>query len=199
MKKIWDRQSNQALYAIDEEALHNKVLKKKDKAVRMAGRSEKVMIKSLLFGFTIIAGASVYKSDYELFASLLAVVMLLMAGLIYSKRRKRLAWQNTFDRSVLGDMDKAIANARYQVQLSKFSRSVYIVVATLTVASVVDTVDEWWKGAVISVFFVATYFAARWEHKTFYVSQRNNLEAMRDKLERLQSEEPQNMEPDQYI
>ena len=199
MKKIWDAQSNQALYAIDEEALHKRVLKKKERAAKIASRSELIMIRALLISFSIIMGASIFKSKYDLVPLVLAAVMLVMAFLIFMRRRKRLAWQNTFDQSILGDMEEAIANAEYQVRFSHMGKWIYVVVAVLSVAALVDTIEEWWKGALVSLFFIVGFFAAKWEHQTFYVSQKRNLEAMRDKLEDLQNEEPQTTDFDQYI
>lgn len=199
MKKIWDTQSNQAMYAIDESALHDRVINKRNKAARIASRSEKIMIKALLFGATVIVSASVYKADYELIPLVLAAVMLGTAVFIFLRRQKRLNMQNTFDNSILGDIDLAIANAEYQVRLSSMGKGLYFIVAILSVASVVDTLDEWYKGAFLSIFFIVGYFGARWEHNTFYVTQKRNLESMREKLINLRGQDPLADEEDELL
>lgn len=182
MKKIWDEQSQKALYVFDEEALHNRVIQRKNKAAAVAGRSEQLMMGSLVFCTLVILGASLIKSDFQLFPSLLAVITMVLAGVIYLRRQQRLNHQNTFDKSILGDMNAAIAHADFQVRLSAMGKWIYLVVALLSIASVVDEWAEWYKGALLLLFFVAGYFGARWEHKTFYVSQKQKLEHMREKL-----------------
>lgn len=182
MKKIWDTQSNQTMYAIDETALRNKVSQKRKKSARIASRSESVMIKSLVFSTLVILGASIYKSEYDVMPLVLSAVMSVVAVFIFLRRRKRLSLQNSFENSILGEIELAITNAEYQVRLSSLGKWLYLVVALLSVASVVDTLDEWYKGAILLIFFVVGYFGARWEHNTFYVSQKTNLVKMKEKL-----------------
>lgn len=188
MKKIWDTQSQKTMYAIDEEALHKRVVKRKEKAERVADRSEKIMIGSLVFAFSILIGSSLYKGEYDIVPLLMAFFMLGAAIFIFIRRQKRLGMYASFDRSILGDINHAIANATYQVRLSQGAKSLYIVVGILTVLSVVDTLDEWYKGASVALLFILGYFGARWEHKTFYVSQKRSLEEMREQLQNWQNE-----------
>ena len=110
--------------------------------------------------------------------------MVVMATLLYKKRSKRLLWQNTFDRSILGDLDEAIANAEYQLNFLKWSRNLFLLVATLTVVDVFS-LEAWWKSTLVISFFIVVYFLAKWEYRIFYLSQRNNLLEMREKLNKL--------------
>ena len=189
MKKIWDAQNGQTLYAIDEEALHKRVLKKKDKSARLANMSELMLIGSLIFSTGIIMSAAIYKSKFDLLPMGMALMMAIVAVMIYMRRRKRLSWQNNFENSILGDMNQAVANANYQVKLSQSVKWLYLAVAILSVVGVVDAAEEWWKGALVAAFFIIVMYAARWEYRTFYVSQKKGLEKMRDKLTALQNEE----------
>ncbi|MBO6762618.1 MAG: hypothetical protein JJ909_16800 [Roseivirga sp.] len=99
-----------------------------------------------------------------------------------------MSWQNGFENTMLGDIDQAIANASYQVALSKSSRWLYLTVSVFAVLSVFNEASEWWKGLLVTLFFIVGYFAARWEHKTFYVSQKRRLESVRKKLLQFQEE-----------
>lgn len=185
MKKIWDAQSNKTMYAIDESALHNKVISKRKKSARIAGRSERIMIGALLFSTIIILGASIYKAEYDVMPLVLSAVTFGVAILIFFRRRERLKQQGNFENSISGDIELAISNAEYQIRLSALGKWLYLVVALLSVASVVDTLEEWYKGAFLLLFFIVGYFGARWEHRTFYVSQKTSLLKMRDKLQEL--------------
>ena len=199
MKKIWDAQNGQALYAIDEEALHKRVLNKKDKAAKIANLAEWILIGSLLFSTGIIMTAAIYKSKFEWAPMLMAAMMVTVAIVIYVRRIKRLSWQNTFDNNILGDIEQAVANANSQVQLSKAMRWIYIAVAVLSVLGVVDNISQWWIGALVALFFGLVYMAARWEHRTFYVSQKKGLEEMRDKLANWQESDTDTTEYDGLI
>ncbi len=183
MKKIWDAQNGQALYAIDEEALHNRVLNKKDKAAKIASWTEWMLIGSLLFSTGIIMTAAIYKSKYEMVPMAMAALMAIVSAIIYQRRVKRLSWQNNFENSIIGNMDQALANADYQVKLSRSVRWLLLAVAGLTVAGLIASGAQWWTGALVALFFVVVYYGARWEYRTFYVSQKKNLQDMRNKLE----------------
>ena len=187
MKKIWDEQSQQSMYAIDEEALSKKVIKKRHKASFIANRTEILMIGALLIASAMVWAATIYTGELQLLPLGLSGFMVIMAILLYRKRVKRLSWQNTFDQTILGDLDEAIANAQYQLNVSKWSRNLFFVVAGLTVVDVFS-VESWWKAVVVSGFFVIVYFLAKWEYRTFYLSQKNELKSMKDKLISLEND-----------
>ena len=181
MKKIWDEQNQQSLYAIDEEALRKKVIKKRNKASAIANRSEVFIIGSLLISSSVIMGASIFSAQVQFLPSALCVFMLVMAGLLYAKRHKRLSWQNTFDKSMLGHLEEAIANAEYQLQIAKWSKLMLFVVAGISIVDVFYFAG-WWESLLVLAFFITVFFLAKWEYRTFYLSQRNGLVQMRDKL-----------------
>lgn len=187
MKKIWDEQRQQSMYAIDEEALSKKVIKKKHKASFIANRTEILMIGALLISSAMVWGATIYTQELQLLPLGISGFMVIMAILLYRKRVKRLSWQNTFDQTILGDLDEAIANAQYQLNVSKWSRNLFFVVAGLTVVDVFS-IESWWKAVLVSGFFVIVYFLAKWEYRTFYLSQKNELKSMKDKLISLEND-----------
>ena len=44
LKQVWDSQNNELLYAINEQALHNRILSKKKQAYHITNVSELLMI-----------------------------------------------------------------------------------------------------------------------------------------------------------
>ena len=193
MKKIWDAQNGQALYAIDEKALHNKVIAKKNKAAQTANKMELTLIGSLLVASGMIWWAMLMKSSFELVQVVFASLLLLVAAAIFLSRRKRLAWQNSFENSMLGDLEQGLANARYQVNLSKAAGFLYLTVAGFAVVSVFQEVADWWKSALVLLLFGFGYFASRWEHRKFYVGQKKNLTVMKEQLLRMENDLPENI------
>ena len=55
--------------------------------------------------------------------------------------------------------------------------SIFLIVFAVLFSFVLEN-----KGAFLLAFFIVGYFGARWEHKTFYISQKNGLLKMREKL-----------------
>lgn len=194
MKKIWDAQNGQAMYAIDETALHNSVIKKKAKARKTAGLTEIIFIGSCLLAGTIVLVPTIVKNEFSISGVLMMIVLYFTAGFIAHKRSKRLKSQDKFDKSMLGDLDNAIATADYQVNFSKTSRYYLSAVVLLSLSSLLEANSPWWVILLAAVFFAVVAMAAKWEYKTFYASQKNDLRAMREKLVSMeddeQSEEP---------
>lgn len=192
MKKIWDAQNGQAMYAIDETALHNNVIKKKNKARRTADLTEKVFIGANIVAGLMIVVPTIIKEHFSISGSLMAVMMFFTAGYILNKRKKRLASQDNFEKTVIGDLDNAISTADYQVNFSKSSRYYLLAIVLLSLSSLIESGAPWWVMLLIIVFFVVCYIAAKWEYKTFYASQKKDLRAMREKLESMEDDEPEN-------
>ncbi|OEK05400.1 hypothetical protein [Roseivirga misakiensis] len=191
MKKIWDAQNGQAMYAIDETALHNRVINKKQKARRTADLTEKIFIAANFIASAMIIVPTIIKNKVSVSGILMAIVMLVSAGYIIHRRNKRLKTQDNFDESILGDLDNAIATADYQVKFSKTSRFYLLSVVVLSMTALLESGTPWWVLALVAVFFFVTYIAARWEHRTFYASQKRDLRAMREKLVNMENEEPE--------
>jgi cation transport ATPase len=192
MKKIWDAQDGQALYTIDEKALHNNVIAKKKKSAQTANNMELTLIGSLLVASGMIWWAMLRNSSFQLVQVVFASLLLLVAAAILISRRKRMAWQNSFENSMLGDLEQGLANASYQVNLSKAAGFLYLLVSGFAVVSVFNEVADWWKSALVLLLFAFGYFASRWEHSKFYVSQKKNLTAMKEQLMRMENGDPEN-------
>lgn len=190
MKKIWDAQNGQAMYAIDETALHNRVITKKKKARRTAGLTEIIFIGSCLLAGTMVLLPTILKNKFSISGVLMIVLLYFTAGFIAHKRSKRLKSQDKFDKNMLGDLDNAIATADYQVNLSKTTRFYLLAVIVLSLSALLESNSPWWVIVLAAIFFAVTYMASRWEHRTFYASQKTDLRAMREKLVSMENEEP---------
>lgn len=192
MKKIWDAQNGQAMYAIDETALHNNVIKKKNKARRTADLTEKIFVAANIVAGLMIVVPTIIKEHISISGSLMAVMMFFTAGYILNMRKKRLASQDNFDKSLIGDLDNAISTADYQVNFSKSSRYYLLAIVLLSLSSLLESGAQWWVILLVIVFFTVTYIGAKWEYRTFYASQKKDLRAMRDKVESMDDDEPEN-------
>ena len=65
IKKIWDSQNKEYMYAINEQALHNRILTKKNKATRTTDVSELLlMITNVGAGFLILPSTAAWWLDH---------------------------------------------------------------------------------------------------------------------------------------
>ena len=181
MKKIWDKQNNQPLFIINEQAMHNRVLNKKRSASHIANISELLLI-------IVNAGVGVWmlwlaltKSGGNLFLYLMAGWMLLTLAYIMTGRIRRKKTENKFDRSMLGDLEHALANATYQVRLSQLMRWNNLPISLFLLIGFWENGKPLWIIAAVLIFFSLVHYASGWEHN-IYKSRKSELESLKRKL-----------------
>lgn len=182
MKKIWDVQNNEPLYAINEPALHRMIIAKKNRARHITHVSELLLIIVNFSVGSLIVGLSVYKPNGNFYALLLAVWMLISGCCYAIARARRLNGSRKFDRSMRGDLAYGLSVATYQVKLSQFGRWGLIPFALFTTLSVWEEGKSAWSIAGVLIFFLLTAIGSRWEHK-FYKRRKRELEILKSKLE----------------
>ncbi len=182
IKKVWDSQNDEAIYGINEKALHNRILTKKNKAYHITNASELLAIVANLGGGGFMLAVSLYKESANIFLFLLVAWMFVTALYVFISRARRIKAEHTFDRSVLGDLRHAIAVATYQVRLSFLLRWNIVPIGLLIILSIWDGGRSVWLAIGIMIFlFIANYFAG-WEH-SFYKSRKRELETLLSKLD----------------
>lgn len=181
MKRIWDTQNNEHVYAINEEALHRRVKAKKSRAAHTANISEIILIVSNLVAGGMLVASKIIPQQANIFTYLLAAVMFIAAAYVIISRYRRHQWQNRFDLTMLGELEQAIANATYQVRLSQTMRWYILPVAALTLLAIWYNDISAWKWLLILAFFALGYFATGKEHN-YYASNKRRLEQLREML-----------------
>lgn len=181
MKRIWDTQNNEYVYAINKEALLRRIIAQKKRASHIVGSSEMLLVMANIIAGSLIIIATVLSNNENLFATLLCALMFLTAGFIMVGRYRRLKWQNQFELSIDGYLRHAISNATYQVWLSQIIHWFTLPVAIFTLLSMWSSEAETWKMISVVGFFILVFFASRKE-LDLYLSRKNKLEVMRSKL-----------------
>ena len=181
MQKIWDTQNNQPLYTINEEALHNRIVTKKSQSIHIAGFSE-----WLLMIVNMAAGAFIFGTNWVqhnwVFMYLLAAWMFGSAIYVLVSRLRRLKDQQRFDRTMLGDLQHALAAASYQVRLAQIMRWNVVPVALLIVLGIWESGKPVWLSVVICIFFILTFYASGCE-LNIYKNKKKELEILQHKLQ----------------
>lgn len=181
MKKIWDSQNNETLYAINGRALHNRILSKKKRAGHIANISELLLIIvnggagiiMLVLGWT--------KSGGNLFFYLMASWMLLTMLYMLVSRIRRKREGSKFDRTLLGDLNHALATATYQVRISRLMRWNNLPILILLLLSFWENGKGIWGIVLVIILFSLTYFLSGWEH-SIYITRKNELTTLYKKL-----------------
>jgi hypothetical protein len=185
LQKIWDMQNNQPLYAINENALHNRIVSKKDHINHIARFSEWLLIITNTAAGIIILGSSIFSNHkHIIFMYLLAAWMFASALYALVNRIRRISEQQRFDRSMLGDLQHAMAAASYQVRLSGIMRWNIFPIGVLILLSFWETGKQGWIALVIAPFIILVFYASRWEHK-IYKSKKHELEILLKKLQQV--------------
>lgn len=182
MKKIWNEQSNEAFYGINEKALHDRILSKKKTAFHITNISELLWIIGNSVAGCFILGISVLKPEVNIFMYLLAIWMLGSGLYVLVCRIYRIRTSHHFDRSMRGDLLHAIAMATYQVRFSQLGRWSILPVGIFVLLGVWEGGKPLWLIIGILIFFMLINFATAWEHN-IYKAKKNELEVLQSKLE----------------
>lgn len=181
LQKIWDAQNNQPLYAINEKALHNRILSKKKQGLHITNTSELLSIIVNAGVGCFIFGVNYFKHSGNIFMYTLSAWMFICALYLLVSRLRRKKANQKFDRSISGDLDHAISLAAYQVRLSQMLRWNILPIGILIVLGVWDN-GKFWFAVGMVMFFLLTAYATRWEHN-IYRRKKRELEILKSKLD----------------
>lgn len=184
LQKVWDKQNNEPLYVINEEALHRRVQSKKRAAAKKANWMEMILIGANLLAGSILLWAVLFKGkEHETFIYVMIPVMLLVPFYLLYKRAQRKKSENKFEHTLLGDIEHALSNAAYTVTLSRTGQFYFFGIAALTMLSLIFDKNASIGSIIgISILFVLGIYASRWEHN-FYVRKKKELETLKEKME----------------
>jgi hypothetical protein len=182
LQKIWDTQNNEPLYAINEKAMHKYIISKRNQAGHITNISE---LLSIVVNFAVaafVAGMQLVSKHGNIFMYLMAAWVAITACYVLVNRRRRLKGQHNFERSLLGDLNHAIAMATYQVRLSQLLRWNILPIGLFILLSFWEGEKPLWTMTVLLLFVALTYFASGWEHN-IYRSRKRELEVLQKRLE----------------
>ena len=182
LQKIWDAQSNQPLYAINEKALHNRVQSKMNRA-RLAANVSEILLMIINLGTgSFIFRINFLKKPANIFLYVLAAWMFGTFVYILVSRVRRIKGDRRFDRSIRGDLQYAISLAAYQVRLSQLMRWNNLVLFAFILLSAVEGGKLFWTSVVVLISFTLAWFVGKWEDR-INKNRKRELEILEEKLE----------------
>ena len=182
MKKVWDAQNNEPIYGINEKALHNRILKKKNQAQHTTNLSELFSIIAYTFSGCFIIALNLMNKSNNVFMYILSAWILCMALYSLVSRMRRVNRGQQFDRSMRGDLEYAISMATYQVRFSRLARWSILPMGLFILLAVWDSGKSTWLLVGIVIFLVLANYASGWEHN-FYKKKKRELEILKEKLD----------------
>ena len=117
LKKVWDTQNNEHLYAINESALHKQVIRKNITTQRNARINEISMIVLGLIVASFMITMGVINSSWVFLPQGLIFLGITSYVMIDRKKRREIAGFSTG--SVLNDLDQAIRTNDYEIKRQK--------------------------------------------------------------------------------
>ena len=159
LKKIWDAQTNQPLYAINEKAMYNHILSKKKQAHHITNISELLIIFANACSGIFVFGMTYFNQSGNIYMYLLSAWMVGSALFMLVNRIRRIKGNNRFDRSMSGDLNYAISLATYQVRISQIMLWNILPIGALTVLGLWEGGKSIWITACVLLFFALTYYA----------------------------------------
>lgn len=182
MQKIWNEQKGETMYAINESALHKSITTKKDAASKRINMVELGLI-VINSAVSIILLADAVLDKEGLWDYLGAFIMALTVVFLVLFRRKRKKKENTFDRSMLGELDHAISNSHSIIQMTVIMIYFYLIpvglYAILKMLYFGASLEKW---LLILGMFILAFVLIRWERKVYHIPRKRDLLALKKKL-----------------
>lgn len=183
MKKIWDSQYQEPLYAINETTLHKRIQQKSTSIKRMVNCFEwGIMGITTFVSIFMVIDAIVDGKGFYPYLS--AGIIFLIAVYIFIGRMHRKKQEESFDQSLLGDLNQAISNTNYHItRLRRFIWWYLLPFTAIYALSMYETFSgrPFWVWFLMPAAFVAAYFLFQRDIRK-YVLKKQDLEALRNKL-----------------
>lgn len=182
MQKIWDEQKGETMYAINESALHRSVTRKKDAASRRISIVEiSLMIINSIVSIVLLVDAIVDKEGFWDYAGAMIMAFTVVFLLFFRMRRKK--EENMFNRSMIGELDHAIANTRSIIQIATMMIYYYLIpVGVFSLGKMIYFGASLEKWLLIIGMYTLAFFLIQWERKSMHIPRKMNLLALKQKL-----------------
>jgi Ca2+/Na+ antiporter len=183
MKKIWDSQNEEPLYAINEAALHRSIKSQKERAGRLNNIGDFSLIAACIAVAIIYSIRFIVNGTPTIYDSLIVIAMLLYSGYVWYSRTRRKKREQTFGHTILGDLNHAISGVKYRAWRTKSLVWRFLVpIYGLYFLDMSQTGASLWDWIGTAAVLVLAALASRWQYNQCNIPRLQELEALREKL-----------------
>lgn len=181
MQKIWNEQKGETMYAINEATLHNSVTRKKNAAIKRINKVEiGLMIINSLCSIYLFADALDDPHYWNFIGSAMMMITVVYVALSRHKRKKS---ENIYDRSIVGELDHAIANTDSIIHFSRMMIIGYLIPFTVFYVGkmiVLNAPPNNWL-LIVGMYLLA-FILIQWERKKMHIPRKENLVSLKKML-----------------
>lgn len=183
MQKIWDQQSNQVVYGINENKLFESVIKRQQKIKKLVGCFEWTAIFTFvgLAGLAVIEG--IIKAEY--YQLPLGILFVGLAVYMLKDRQKRLNNDNLEVKNIKTSLENSISSLSHQINRQR--NIVWWFFSPLCLVAVYQGVfgdKAWWAIGVAIVAMLAIYWLTQKEIRCKLAPKLKELEALKRLIEK---------------
>lgn len=184
MQRIWSKQDDAPLYAIDETALFKRVQKKSrstEFALNMLEWS--IALSSFVCIFALYinwVGDNVPWAYY-----LIPAMLLIITGYVFLLRRSRQREAQRFPTGLVGELEKAIAHNNFLIERSNSMLWWYLipVFGGFAIYFYIEQGPYWLPSVLLMpILGIISFLAIRWELRKFHEPKQRDLEVLRKLL-----------------
>jgi hypothetical protein len=182
MKKIWDEQNNENIYAINESELHRRVIRKKNRVKRMINKFElTLLIAMIICGLLTTFMGILHNQWYKLTN---ALIFFTIAGYIYKSRQDRIKYEGQSNLSLLDDLEQTLRSLDYHAKRQKYFVLWYMlpVFLTIIISSAFSHSIPWWLWIIFVVVFGFAYWLVKKELQCKILPKKEDLLNLRSLL-----------------
>lgn len=184
MQVIWNSDSQEKMYAINEKALYSYIKSKSNSVTHSLSFVEWLMILiNLGVGIFLLADARGENAPaYEYVLPIMYLVYSVYS--IYRKLARRQEENRQFEATIVGEVDRTLWRMNYLIKQSQGMIVWYLLPIGLVAAVTfyLESSNPLWPLIILLVVAPTAYLVSRWEVNKFYLPKKRELEALRAKL-----------------
>lgn len=182
LQKIWNDQKGEHMYAINENAMHQSISRKKDAAQRKINKAELavMLINSVVAVILFVDGMRELQKWDFFYSGILAFTVVF----ILINRRKRLEAEKVFDRTMIGELEHAIANTQAIIRFNFLMLVGYLLPMSVFVAvKFIEQGASLEKWLLIIGLHIMALVLLQYERRRHLLPRKHKLEQLKKKLE----------------
>ena len=181
LQKIWNEQNGATMYAINETAMHKNIKMKKKAASKSINRIEISLTIINSFCAVFLFADALNDAQYWDFVG--SAILASTVIFIQYYRYKRKQAENTFDRTMIGELDHAISNTSSMIRITHLMIIGYLFpISILYISKMIFVGASLEKWLLIAGMFVLAFILVYFDRKKMHEPRIRKLRQLRDQL-----------------